>query len=373
MRRFVLFIILLLLLLAACDKDKAGERKIGTKLVFFTEPTADLDVPEVEFKDTFGNCKYDSDCQPYCANGYAVQPWCNGRTNKCEKGFDEYCPGQKNTIGGKDYSNVCSGGRCVIKEEAEKSRKEEAKKAAGAIPKESEMAFNNCLCQCKEPRGGQFSCAYNEEALGHSPSCRDLSNGPCICVAFGCFRTQPVESGECYDACVERFVPKKAEGEVPDSCTSSEQCPTYCSGETLIETYCDTSTNTCQPDKETQCSTIAETRGGVTVYKTCRENQCALGKIDDFRTIRSRSQLRLRELTNEREALFSRYELIGESEEYYQSIDEQVYEKDKEILKEERVLKALTVMFYGGWDEVLEMGKTHKNIAKVYEKYKYAP
>ena len=65
------------------------------------------------------------------------------------------------------------------------------------------LDFLNCLCECLEPEGGRFSCSYNTTDRGWSPSCRDLSNGPCICKAHGCFRASLPTEGECYDSCYE--------------------------------------------------------------------------------------------------------------------------------------------------------------------------
>jgi hypothetical protein len=64
--------------------------------------------------------------------------------------------------------------------------------------------LQNCLCACLEPPGGQFSCGYDTEDKGWSPSCRDLSNGPCICKAYGCFRGPLPTDGECYNKCYEQ-------------------------------------------------------------------------------------------------------------------------------------------------------------------------
>jgi len=65
----------------------------------------------------------------------------------------------------------------------------------------------NCLCSCLEPPGGQFVCTYDTEDRGWSPSCRDLSNGPCICKAYGCFRGPLPTEGECYDECYAKKSP----------------------------------------------------------------------------------------------------------------------------------------------------------------------
>jgi hypothetical protein len=62
----------------------------------------------------------------------------------------------------------------------------------------------DCQCRCRQGTTN-FSCSYNTEDPGWSPSCRNFSNGPCICKAFGCFRTTLVTSGECYDSCVEQY------------------------------------------------------------------------------------------------------------------------------------------------------------------------
>ena len=64
--------------------------------------------------------------------------------------------------------------------------------------------LKNCLCRCLEPEGGKFSCRYDLQGRGNSPSCRELSNGPCLCQATGCFRKNPPISGKCYDKCIEQ-------------------------------------------------------------------------------------------------------------------------------------------------------------------------
>lgn len=67
-----------------------------------------------------------------------------------------------------------------------------------------ENGLKDCLCQCLEPEGGRFSCRYDLQGRGNSPSCRDLSNGPCLCQATGCFRKNLPTSGKCYDRCIEK-------------------------------------------------------------------------------------------------------------------------------------------------------------------------
>jgi hypothetical protein len=66
--------------------------------------------------------------------------------------------------------------------------------------------LQGCLCRCLEPKGGRFTCRYDLEDKGTSPSCGDVGNGPCICRAEapsrGCFRRQPPKNGECRDSCV---------------------------------------------------------------------------------------------------------------------------------------------------------------------------
>lgn len=63
----------------------------------------------------------------------------------------------------------------------------------------------DCLCRCLEPKGGRFTCTFDLEDKGTSPSCRDPNNGSCICKAEqpspGCFRRQPPSRGDCYDSC----------------------------------------------------------------------------------------------------------------------------------------------------------------------------
>ncbi len=68
---------------------------------------------------------------------------------------------------------------------------------------EENQELLNCLCSCAAPPGGQFVCSYNLEDKGWSPSCANLENGPCICKAYGCFRTKLPPEGECGDWCKE--------------------------------------------------------------------------------------------------------------------------------------------------------------------------
>jgi hypothetical protein len=72
---------------------------------------------------------------------------------------------------------------------------------------EGSLEYLNCLCRCLEPPGGQFGCGYDTRDKGWSPSCGDLSNGPCICKAYGCFRGQLPTGGECYEGCQEMVNP----------------------------------------------------------------------------------------------------------------------------------------------------------------------
>ncbi|NAT10846.1 hypothetical protein C4E22_04760 [ANME-1 cluster archaeon AG-394-G06] len=83
---------------------------------------------------------------------------------------------------------------------------------SGDEPEENKELLD-CLCSCLEPPGGQFSCCYNTEDRGWSPSCRDLSNGPCICKAYGCFRRPLPTEGECYDNCYAKYAQEKPEDE----------------------------------------------------------------------------------------------------------------------------------------------------------------
>lgn len=69
-------------------------------------------------------------------------------------------------------------------------------------------ALRNCLCACNQGRTN-FSCSYNTTdypgfSQGGSPSCAKAENGPCLCRAFGCFRAQPVQSGECHRTCMSK-------------------------------------------------------------------------------------------------------------------------------------------------------------------------
>ena len=83
---------------------------------------------------------------------------------------------------------------------------------SGDEPEENKELLN-CLCRCLEPPGGQFSCSYDTEDRGWSPSCRNLSNGPCICKAYGCFRWPLPTEGECYDNCYAKYAQEKPEAE----------------------------------------------------------------------------------------------------------------------------------------------------------------
>ena len=72
---------------------------------------------------------------------------------------------------------------------------------------EQDPQLLNCLCNCLNPPGGQFSCSYDTTDRGWSPSCAALNNGPCICKAYGCFRGQLPVSGDCYNRCYARLTP----------------------------------------------------------------------------------------------------------------------------------------------------------------------
>ena len=88
----------------------------------------------------------------------------------------------------------------------------------------------DCLCRCLEPPGGLFSCSYDTEDRGWSPSCRDLSNGPCICKASGCFRGPLPTEGECYDKCYAQVKPDTCGNGVCDKLEleDCETCPEDC-------------------------------------------------------------------------------------------------------------------------------------------------
>ena len=65
----------------------------------------------------------------------------------------------------------------------------------------------NCLCNCALP-GTNFSCSYNTTSEGTSPSCKNLKNGPCLCVGQlggGCVRRPLPGDSECTRKCRERF------------------------------------------------------------------------------------------------------------------------------------------------------------------------
>ncbi len=64
------------------------------------------------------------------------------------------------------------------------------------------LDMKNCLCHCLEPRGGLLTCRYDTTTKGDSPSCRNLSNGPCMCSNYGCFRKPLPTAGACYSKCV---------------------------------------------------------------------------------------------------------------------------------------------------------------------------
>ncbi|MFC1648880.1 hypothetical protein ACFL1B_05470 [Nanoarchaeota archaeon] len=84
---------------------------------------------------------------------------------------------------------------------------------AGPISAEEDIDLLNCLCWCQIPPRSEFGCGYDTETKGWSPSCANLDNGPCICQAMGCFRTQLPTEGECYDKCYEAQNPPEPEPE----------------------------------------------------------------------------------------------------------------------------------------------------------------
>lgn len=63
--------------------------------------------------------------------------------------------------------------------------------------------LQDCLCKCLEGKT-DFTCVWDERDEGDSPACKQLSNGPCICKAFGCFRGKPPQSGACHAACLKK-------------------------------------------------------------------------------------------------------------------------------------------------------------------------
>jgi hypothetical protein len=85
--------------------------------------------------------------------------------------------------------------------------------------------FLNCLCQCLEPVGGEILCRYNTTDPGNPPtdSCRDLTNGPCICEGMiGCTRGEPPMDGECYEHCRDLYSP---DAEVDEPAVPSPASP----------------------------------------------------------------------------------------------------------------------------------------------------
>ncbi|MCD6534848.1 MAG: hypothetical protein J7L25_12375 [Deltaproteobacteria bacterium] len=65
----------------------------------------------------------------------------------------------------------------------------------------------NCLCNCVLP-GTNFSCSFNLESEGTSPSCAKITNGPCLCLGIsgvGCVRRPLPGDSECTQRCRERF------------------------------------------------------------------------------------------------------------------------------------------------------------------------
>jgi hypothetical protein len=67
----------------------------------------------------------------------------------------------------------------------------------------------DCLCSCVKPENSDFYCRYSDvpypAVQGGSDFCENLSNGPCMCEALGCFRAPLPTSGDCYDACRARY------------------------------------------------------------------------------------------------------------------------------------------------------------------------
>ena len=65
----------------------------------------------------------------------------------------------------------------------------------------------NCLCSCQRPPRSEFSCTYDPNKKGGSPSCDNPANGPCICEALGCFRTALPAINDCSRACAYKASP----------------------------------------------------------------------------------------------------------------------------------------------------------------------
>jgi hypothetical protein len=119
----------------------------------------------------------------------------NEKKEKCDFEHLNLCKNEKDCedAGGYWYNNQCN--------KEEKARGGSTLPSSAGAQGEEDKELQDCLCRCLEPPGGQFSCSYDTEDLGWSPSCRDLSNGPCICKAYGCFRGPLPTEGECYDNC----------------------------------------------------------------------------------------------------------------------------------------------------------------------------
>lgn len=54
------------------------------------------------------------------------------------------------------------------------------------ITEKQEHDLRYCVCK----KGCAASARYNPEPLNASPSCKDVSNGPCVCQGFGCMRSR---------------------------------------------------------------------------------------------------------------------------------------------------------------------------------------
>jgi hypothetical protein len=117
-------------------------------------------------------------------------------------------------------------------QDTEKARGESTLPSGAGAQGEGDKELQDCLCRCLEPPGGRFSCSYDTEDRGWSPSCRNLSKGPCICKAYGCFRGPLPTEGECYDNCYAKYVQEK-----PDAEEGEEKQPSRFIKPTLLEEF----------------------------------------------------------------------------------------------------------------------------------------
>ncbi|MEG3640970.1 hypothetical protein [Magnetococcus sp. PR-3] len=73
--------------------------------------------------------------------------------------------------------------------------------AIKVLPEKKRKRVLNCICRVHSGASGSVSVWYDTQPVNNSPSCKDLSNGPCVASGFGCWRTPFKPDKKALDQC----------------------------------------------------------------------------------------------------------------------------------------------------------------------------